>query len=114
MAVGFHIAQTFVIPVVPTDEPENACFTIVSHRLFEIQSKTVVPATKDENFRYDPDIESFWMVHRITPHRRDAATFFRKANVVNKGKSAFSAAPHPYFQSNGGKIFQERQKISLY
>jgi len=53
-------------------------------------------------------------LHFSTTRRRDVATFFRKANVVNKGKSAFSATPHPYFQSNGGKIFQERQKISLY
>ncbi len=37
---------------------------------------SIASATKkDEYCRYDPDIERFSMVHRITPYRRDVAVF---------------------------------------
>jgi hypothetical protein len=31
---------------------------------------SIASAAKDEYFKYDPDIERFSMVHRITPYRR--------------------------------------------
>jgi hypothetical protein len=42
------------------------------HARLEIVKKdrsSIAPAARDENFRYDPDIERFRMVRRITPYR---------------------------------------------